>query len=69
MYDPQDEGLVRERLGIHQLLFERDHRLTLVYHLISSSYHPLLDWDEYRPNGEGLIGEGLGIHLFLEMQH
>ena len=50
-----DKGLVRGRLGIHQLLPECDHRLTLVHHLISSRYHPLLDQEVYGLEGEGLI--------------
>ncbi|RVW39445.1 Serine/threonine-protein phosphatase 7 long form-like [Vitis vinifera] len=51
MYDLHNEGLVRGRLGIHQLLPECDHRLTLVYHLISSRHHPLLNQEVYGLEG------------------
>ena len=68
MYDLHDEGLVRGRLGIHQLLPECDHRLTLVHHLISSRYHPLLDQEVYGIEGEEFIREVVH-HLISNRYH
>ena len=68
MYDLHDEGLVLGRLGIHQLLPECDHRLTLVHHLISSLHHPLLDQEVYGLEGEGLI-RGVVHHLISNQYH
>ena len=51
MYDLHNKGLVQGRLGIHQLLLECDHQLTLVHHLISIRHHPLLDQEVYGLEG------------------
>ena len=68
MYDLHDEDLVHGRLGIHQLLPECDHRLTLVHHLISSRHHPLLDQEMYGLEGEGLI-RGVVHYLISSRYH
>ncbi|RVW93259.1 hypothetical protein CK203_022313 [Vitis vinifera] len=68
MYDLDDEGLVRGRLGLHQLYPECDHRLALVHYLISSRHHPLLDQEVYGLEGEGLI-RGVVHHLISSRYH
>ena len=58
MYDLHEEGLVRGRLSIHQLLPKCDHQLILVHHLINSQYHPLLDQEVYGLEGGGTHTRG-----------